>query len=236
MRIPLENVLNLRDLGGLTINLNEHTKNKQFLRSDLFLKINQSEIDYLVDYGVKVIVDLREPNVVKNFPDLLNVKPFIYYNVSLIEYTPNDMPQKPDTKLYDSYVHIIEKKKDKIKEVFDIFVKHNNETILFHCFAGKDRTGIISYLLLSIVGVPFTDIIVDYTTTDGLLYPYIVNTLMKKDTYEEELKFWVSPKENIINLNDYILKEYGSPVLYLVSIGLSLDDIQSIRLRLTESN
>ncbi|MDR2822194.1 MAG: tyrosine-protein phosphatase [Acholeplasmatales bacterium] len=231
MRIPLKNVLNLRDMGGIAVSLNQKTKDRKFLRSGFVFEIDEDEVNYLVQYGLKVVIDLREEVDVAKHPDLLNRKEFEYHNVSLIEYTPNDGSPKLDLSLYDTYLTITDKKQDKVKEVFDIILNHPNDTILFHCFAGKDRTGVIAYLLLSIAGCEFKDILADYTATESFILDYVEKNVKSKSNYLSKMKYWYATKELLIEYDTYVKDNYSGPINYLLKIGLSKEDIEKIKNR-----
>ncbi|MDR2867773.1 MAG: tyrosine-protein phosphatase [Acholeplasmatales bacterium] len=235
MRIPLPNSSNLKDLGGLYLDLKTKTKEKQFIRSDHFLSISHEEINYLANYGVKVIIDLREEYQVRKYPDLLNVKPFIYYNVSLIEYNPSSIDLAQGVSLLDSYYTIINENSNRIKKVFDVILKHPHDCILFHCFAGKDRTGLIAYLLYSIVQADFRDILADYAATSIYIAPYVQKMCRQSENFKKKIGFWNSDPDNLIQINNYLINKFGSIENYLYSIGLTNADLSNIRYRFIET-
>jgi protein-tyrosine phosphatase len=237
MRIPLDNALNLKDMGGVLIDLNKITKTHQFLRSDLFLKITDEEVNFLVNYGLKVVIDLREDHHTQvKSPDVLNRKEFTYYSISLVEYNPSIQSAKEGANLIDSYYFIVKEHQKDIKRVFDVILSHPNDTIMFHCFAGKDRTGLIAYFLYSIVGVSFLDILADYVQTEVLISPYVNKMLETKPHFKDTMVFWNSNAKNLIEINKYIINEYGSVLSYLEKVGLTKGDFEAIRRRFIETS
>jgi len=58
---------------------------------------------------------------------------------------------------------MIESMKNKFKDIFDIFLKYPYDGVMFHCSAGKDRTGMTAALLLDLIGCHEYDIVKDYS-------------------------------------------------------------------------
>ena len=61
------------------------------------------------------------------------------------------------------YIYMLEGMKNKFKDLFDIFLKYPYDGVMFHCSAGKDRTGITAALLLDLMGCHEYDIVKDYS-------------------------------------------------------------------------
>jgi protein-tyrosine phosphatase len=124
------------------------------------------------------------------------------------------------------YLSLIKNSQAAIKEVFEFFAKHENGCTLYHCTAGKDRTGIISVLLLLIADVGRFDIISNYEATYTNLR-YNAGFLEVASPYPKDVVY--SRAEYIEPVMDYLQNEYGSGEGYLEHAGVSKSDILKVK-------
>ena len=98
---------------------------------------------------------------------------------------------------------------------------------IFHCFLGKDRTGILAAMLLTLAGVEREDIVRDYTLSEEALQPFILgeiegNTGLIWENNDEHL---CSPASNMAGLLDELDSRWGGVENYLLRAGVSARDI-----------
>ena len=228
--LEIPDLKNCRDLGGYETQSGYYTKAHKYIRSSNVATLSNKALDELLDYGVNVVVDLRgsfeqsqQPNQLEVFEqvsyyhvDMLDVRKFGELDDSITNYN----------ELSGYYRFIIEAAKTQIKEVFKIFLDHLDDTILFHCSQGKDRTGIIAALLLDLAGCFEYDIVKNYSETAthiSEMMPYL------EALVEDENKQYLSSHPNhMIELLGYIYEKYGSARGYLLDIGLSEDQIDQL--------
>lgn len=182
-KIYLEGTHNTRDLGGYLLP-NDIIKSGILFRSDKLKNITHNDIIQLNNLGIQRIIDfrseierLKEPNVI----------------IEGIEYIemPIEVDKKINEKIYealnsktDMKRFLIEANRDFVKEYKDVFSKFlkviikNPVPTLFHCTAGKDRTGFATYLIYKILGLDDETIIEDYMKTN-----YFIN-----ETINEQLE------------------------------------------------
>ena len=119
-----------------------------------------------------------------------------------------------------------------LKEVLDIIADAASEPLLFHCVAGKDRTGLIAALLLALADVNPDAIAADYAESSARLadaYLTRYPDLQRAEIFEA-LR---CPEEGVHNMLAY-LAQYGGAAGYLRTIGLSDARIDRLRGRLRE--
>lgn len=108
--------------------------------------------------------------------------------------------------------------------------------VLFHCTAGKDRTGVAAAVLLSVAGVTREGIIADYTLTGvnlqrgfaQQLLGMVAQTGIPVTPRLRELAT-ESPAEAIESALDWVRDEHGDAARYLQQGGLSADEIDKLR-------
>lgn len=108
--------------------------------------------------------------------------------------------------------------------------------VVVHCHGGKDRTGMIVALALSIAGVPEEEIVADYFLTQERLAPWLEEQLADEpDTslHPEMIEFRDTRAESMIAILRHLDDTYGGPEAYLRHGGLTTDDLDRLRKRLT---
>ena len=86
---------------------------------------------------------------------------------------------QPDNPLLAFYLSALHERQAAIKEIFSVMVDASPGLVLFNCTAGKDRTGIISALLLSLVRVPRLEVIKNYTDSEKAITKLVEEFLEK---------------------------------------------------------
>jgi len=127
-----------------------------------------------------------------------------------------------DLGLFEMYRLTIEYTKREILTVFRILKCHDNYPVSIFCSLGKDRTGIISALVLSCLGVPRDLILDDYHETETHLLPSIesISRYFNRIGLTNE-EFVRAPRGVMQRLLEYIDDSYGSTSKYLEAIGFS---------------
>lgn len=228
MRYLFTNTFNTRDLGGYPINLTAHTLYKRILRSDALLSLSEDEIKFLLGINVTTIIDLRSTFEINRNPCFLkDIEGFNYKHCQM--YGFEQLPQKEEDVAALYYKNL-----ESSNAIFDVMkiLADAKSGVLFHCSAGKDRTGIISALLLSLVGVPKNDILVDYQIS----YTYILEMVKQLHMDNPDLPSFIgqSKIEYIDDFLQHFNKKYGSVENYFLEIGLTKKEIQAIKSKLTE--
>jgi len=229
VRLPLEGTTNTRDLGGYSTKDGHSTKWHVFLRSDDLVLISDQDKKFLEDYGLKTIIDLRSAMEcsMRQSPYLHHNRVH-YHNVSLFEKAdPKIMETLSLDTLGGMYVDMLMNHKNQIKKVMEIIAEAPEGSILFHCAAGKDRTGVIAMLLLGLAKVRNRDIVSNYEVSF---------TNLKRNAYFKENKASLSHLMGSTNTNMedtllYLYNHYPSIEAYLLDIGCTQDMLDKIKAR-----
>lgn len=230
IRLPLQKAYNVRDLGGYPTTDGAVTKWRRFLRADDLSSLSPEDIAFLLKYGVVGVVDLRSHDEVEKKAHPFAGHPEVgYINIPLITGDVEDATQywahNPTDFLAKFYVQLLETKGNEIHSIFDFFAKHTTGCLLFHCAAGKDRTGVLAMLLLGLAGVSTMDLIANYETT----FAHLQNNPSFQVPSEYPPEVMHSKAESIIPAIRYIVDTHGSFENYVLSAGVAKDTVNLIK-------
>ncbi len=244
IRLPLEGTTNTRDIGGYVGSNNRLFKWKKALRSDDMSRLSEKDKDYLINkYNLAKVIDLRSPAEKEKAQNVFESDDRVkYINISLADEIdpnrPTNLTDLPDTFFSDFYVSLINNKKNHFKEVLrEIINIKDDESVLFHCTAGKDRTGVTAMLLLGICGVSKQDITTNYMqTATNLKYNEHFNENNRKmfEKYKDKLsqdfmkKLASSDEIYIEHVYDVLINKYGSFREYFLHIGITEEEIEGL--------
>jgi len=247
--IPLTSIQNLRDLGGYTTTDGRTTKWRIFVRSAGMSRLTNPDRQEMVDYGIGAVVDLRSARNISDdpnpFADLVGVA---YHHhdlwgdqVSDFKSSASSLTQ--EAKLADLYRTGFPRCEGVIGEIIGTLADEGDHATVFHCAAGKDRTGMIAALLLGVARVPHEIIIADYALTALYLDdphrdhsnpdPMFIreDQAANSDTNAAPLPLYFSsclPETMALALK-FLDEEYGGIEGYVRKIGLSDAQIQRLR-------
>ncbi len=230
-RYIFENILNCRDIGGYPTS-DGVTKFGRFIRCGIVNRPEDWEIEKLNELGIGTSIDLRGNYEAEETPlnlDRLNGTDI--YNLPLFEFNVATR-EGMNLPLAQIYAEIAEKQMPNIAKVLNTIADAKDGIVLYNCFFGKDRTGILTMLLLSIAGVAKEDIIADYQQTYTYVKPYIMTHAdVLWDTNSE--KHYSLP-ETMEELIERLEEKHGSIIGYIKATGITDDAIERIRKKLCE--
>lgn len=223
------NILNCRDIGGYPTKCGS-TKFGRFLRCGIVDTPEDWEIEKLSMLGVCTVIDLRGTYEATETPlRLERIEGADIYNLPLFELNVATN-EGMSLNLAQTYEMIIENYKENIAKILNVIADAKEGVILYNCFFGKDRTGILTMLLLSIAGVSREDIVADYQQTYTYVKSYIqTHSDLLWDSRSEKHYSLPETMENVI---DSIEQKYGSVIDYILSTGVSDETIEKIRKKL----
>lgn len=168
-QIKLEGGSNFRDLGGYPTMEGKTVKWGNIFRSADVSKLTDNDLKTLSDLHLATVCDLRGPDELKTSPDRLPTG-IQYINLPAgsenTKVNMNYATINRDSMMLSFYTRT-DHLKAKYKPVFDqLLLLPTNKSLMFHCTAGKDRTGMGAALILSALGVSRDYVISDYAATN----------------------------------------------------------------------
>jgi protein-tyrosine phosphatase len=234
-RLDFPGLLNARDLGGYPTLDGSTTRWRSLVRSDDLSQLTSAGLEALSSYGIETVVDLRWPDEVAEMPSPVQALRHIRYEpFSLCTPTQQEWrARRADNTAKELWNRaMLQHLRDELRQVLEIVATASAGPLLFHCVAGKDRTGVLAALLLALADVLPEAIAYDYAESfdnlrDGYLQRYadaepaaIIDALQ-------------CPAQGVHNMLAY-LEELGGTRAYLEAIGMRREHIALLRARLRD--
>lgn len=226
--LNLEGAINLRELGGYPTKDGTTIKYNKLLRSGDISNLTGKSLVYLKKYGLKYVVDFRSDDEQRNWADTTSDFYKIYSdpvyplkgNGDKLAGILNRNSYNYLGMIYQSVV-LDTRGQQAYKLFFDLLL-HNDQpdtALLFHCAAGKDRTGIGALLILKALGVDGETITKDYLLTN-LMYEsdYEIDKILNDKSGNQSVNKMNMSKadlESITSVYEAIDHYYGSFENYL---------------------
>lgn len=242
--IPFARLHNFRDLGGYTTADGRTVRRSRLYRADSLGKLTPGTQDWdlFLTLGIRTVVDLRYPWEIEAKGRVPQHPSLTYHNQS-IEHRPYDQAALPPSVapgpyLAARYAEVAEDGTKEIRETLSLIAEaaESDTPLVFHCASGKDRTGLVAALVLSLLGVPDRTITEDFTLTERAT-PLLVAD-WRTDHPDRELvwpAYGTAPAEVMTGFLSDLKSRYGSVESYVTeTLGLPPTFVQALRTHLLE--
>ncbi len=182
-RVELGGVYNVRDLGGIP------TLDGRVVRPGMLFRA--SSLHRLADekawseFGAATVFDLRYPSEIAAFPLPSFIDDSIHAPILPQQWhqTHGSVNSDPEEHLADVYEAMLELGSTTMREIIDQLAERDSFPAIFFCMAGKDRTGFVAAVLLSLLGVSDHDIADDFALSGDEVVA-LVNWLKSREDFE----------------------------------------------------
>lgn len=236
--IPLFAAHNFRDLGGYPTDDGRVTRWRTLFRADGLYRLTISDARAVAELGVRTVVDLRTNNEVQSrgtFP--LNVQEMVYHHIPIIDATWNETSTLETDDVVEflvwAYRAMLAEAAPRFAEAITLLANDKVLPAVFHCAAGKDRTGILSALVLGSLGVGHDVIAADYGLTEQAIRRLIAWAREHQpelaDLYERmPARFAAADPKAMQVILDDVSSKYGSVRNYVREIGVDDAAVRSL--------
>ncbi len=239
-RLDIDSLPNIRDLGGYKTKGGKTVKYGALYRSGKLYKLNRKSKNLVEELKLSHVIDLRidterleKPDTVINgtknlsIPLLCTATPAITQDKSMrITLKKESKRIKKEFKTADNYMVEMYRNvltnsytKKSLVEILNVILNSNG--VLWHCNGGKDRAGLVSMLVLGLLGVDEKTIVSDYEISHVYQRKKLFwakfglsITLFKKEFKEIIINMLSAKKEYITNTLKFISDNYGSITNY----------------------
>ncbi len=226
-------LLNARDLGGHPTADGAVTRSRSLLRADDLAQLSPAGLEALADYGLETVLDLRWPEEIAAAPNPVprRLRGVRYVAVSLLADNPAAWGALGGYCAKEQWkCTVLEQLQPQLSQALAVIAAASPGPLLFHCVAGKDRTGVIAALLLALAGVVPEAIAADYAASTGNLRDAYLRRYQDGDA-AAIIEAVRCPEQAVYNMLEYLHRAGGTHA-YLAGIGLEEAEITRLGARL----
>jgi protein-tyrosine phosphatase len=235
---PFEGCFNFRDIGGYPTADGRTVRWGRYFRAGRQDRMSLQDLEKLAALGIRTQIDLRRPGEVREqgrgpLPELGSE----YHNIAVIPEGGTDRLSQivGDTAISGKrYLGYLELGADCWLQLFEILADADRHPVLVHCTAGKDRTGVSTAFLLSVLGVERAWIEADYGLTNRDVARHVdflerQQGLPEGMAREAMIRVAGIPAEAMGEFLDGLEARWGGVIGYLRSIGIGDDTLDAVR-------
>jgi len=229
--IPFEAVRNFRDLGGYQTQNGRTVAWRRLFRSGDLRNMTRGDLTMLTEeIGLTSVIDLRSTvELEQQGGGLLSEAGISYYSIPFITGGGERKLREPFSafsNMGELYLYLVNQGGlgRRVVEALEVIAEPQNHPVVFHCAMGKDRTGILAAIILSVLGVADEYIIDDYTMSAPYMEELInsMNHDPKMAEFARHLPgfFFEAAPESMSLFLSTMQREYGSVRGYIETQGV----------------
>jgi protein-tyrosine phosphatase len=233
-----EGCFNFRDIGGYPTKEGKKIKKGIYFRTGRQDRMSEKDLAELKNLKISTQIDLRKPEeILDQGKGPLENMGADYINIPIIPDGGSDQLSRlvGDTGISGKrYLGYLEFGPESWLKIFEILANKDSLPVVLHCTAGKDRTGVSTAFLLSVLGVDRDLIEADYKLTNldtERQADFIESTVGYPDGYDRESMITAAgvPKDAMKDFLDGVESKWGSAVEYLKKIGVTEEQMEMVR-------
>jgi protein-tyrosine phosphatase len=239
--VPFTTVFNFRDLGGYPTGDGRTVCWGRLYRSDGLWRLSEDDFDRFAALGVRTVLDLRRPDELDADGRVAASLGMEYHNVNFhAELWPEHTlgPEAMPRYLADRYAEMADgglSGRNAVSTSLALLARADTAPLVFHCAAGKDRTGVLAALTLALLGVDDEHIAEDYALSAEAERRY--HSWRGRVSAEEAVEAghapaWVlnpCPREAMLLFLTELRERHGSVEEYAGRAGVGADGIDALR-------
>jgi protein tyrosine/serine phosphatase len=241
--VELAGADNVRDLGGLPVRDGRRTRRASLLRSGTLQHLTEDDVRVLVEeIGLRTVVDLRLADEAEREGSALHgVDGVAYLSLPLwsADRVRADAVAYAEMDIVDHYLAFLDGSAETVVTAARTFADPDRLPAVFHCAAGKDRTGVLAAVLLDAVGVTHEAIVADYARTEERI-DAIRARLAQLETYRRMRAVargtgtMTADADTMRRFLDHLTTRYGGGAGYLAAHGATDDDLDALTAALVD--
>jgi protein tyrosine/serine phosphatase len=210
---------------------------RRLFRSDSLHRLGEADREMFAKLGVRTVIDLRRPVEVNRDGRVSEDHGLRYHHIHPEHAQWHDSPlddgQSLARWLADRYLDLARDGRAGLAAALGVIADESSAPVVVHCVAGKDRTGVVCALALSLLGVADADVAEDYalsTESSERFTQWLRES--DPDSVSMPVQFLASPAEAMLLFLRDLRQRYGSIERYLTDAGLTEAQIHALRVHL----
>lgn len=235
--IPFEASFNFRDLGGYETVDGRTTAWGRLYRSDALHRMTPGDVTRAAALGIRTVFDLRARHELDDDGTVPAGLVVTHLHLPMIDVVRPTEPPSETLVSGEGYVAMLESGGNAVRGVFEGLAEAASIPAVFHCAAGKDRTGIVAALVLAAVGVKESAIVEDYVLTQSTKARS--NEWIRVNepaTAERTAQYPPSAREaraeTMVAFLDTVRERHGDVVALLADLGIAESTVAGARANL----
>ncbi len=239
--IELDGAVNFRDLGGYATVDGQRTRWRVMFRADGLGDLTEADLDVLRQLRIRTVIDLRTGHELEQSRFNVEAHPVDFHHFPFIKSlsAPEEFDPTAPGFLGTQYQQMLEDAAPQIAGALSALAAPEARPAVFHCTAGKDRTGLLSALVLSLLGVPEDTVVADYALSGAAMARLRAKLLITFpdgqlliDTDSDA--FFSADPSNMVSLFAHLKERYGTTAQYVSAIGVPSEVVDSLRQAMLE--
>ncbi|MEU4577890.1 tyrosine-protein phosphatase [Nonomuraea sp. ATR24] len=235
--IKFANIHNFRDIGGYATKDGRTVRWQRLYRADSLGWLAGPDLETFRALGVRTVIDLRHPFEVDRHGRVPDEHGLAYHNLPIEgrrwQFATFDEAEGVPRFLADRYLEVTEDGVDNLRTALETVCRADSAPAVIHCAAGKDRTGLLTAMILAVAGVADDDIVADYELTGLATERFIADWRARHPDEELWPGFGLAPAEAMRLFLADLADRHGSVESYVTGVvGLSPDAVGELRAHL----
>jgi len=230
--LRLEGAANFRDLGGLPTSSGGAVRRGRIFRSDVLYRLTERDTVALQPLGLRTVIDLRSRDEVRTYPQSpLEIAGLRHVNVPIMSEVYSETGD-----IAEDYLLLLRNAGKGFHALFG-HLANDPYPLVINCFAGKDRTGLASALILGALGVPDAEIVADYALSEQHMvrHMHIHARADEPPADAGPLPAWLAATPATMEATLHAISEdWGSVRGYLEAIGIPARELRRLSDALVE--
>jgi protein-tyrosine phosphatase len=235
--VVFELAFNVRDLGGLPTEDGRTIRRGLLYRGDGVHRLTGADLDTARALELRTVVDLRTTGEIDRggrYP--VQEHAVDWHSLPILErmWSEDDLVATTGAPAFlcERYLDMLRSGGPAIARIVDL--ASDGTPMLFHCAAGKDRTGVVAAVLLGLAGVSPEEIAADYHATAGAMaafvdwltvtYPEAIDSMTSQPP-----EYLEAPLEAMTMFLERLDERYGSMEGFVESLGVEADTVERLR-------
>ena len=240
--VPLDTAFNLRDLGGYPTIEGRRVVWWRVYRSDDLGHLAGRDLDTVRSLGVRTVLDLRSDGEVAAGTFPVAAHPVALHHLPVLTRTWHEeevdvlaaLADRATPYLVARYLDLLDEGGPALAAAIEVMARPVSQPVLFHCAAGKDRTGVLAALVLSVLGVADEDIAADYTLSADAMARRLAwlqaNDPAGAVAMAGQPAGWLAaPTEVMVTVLRHLREVHGGAESYLAAHGVDRSTFNTLR-------
>ena len=231
--LPIQGCANFRDLGGYRNSEGKTVRWRRLFRSDALQELTDKDAEFATqEMNISLVVDLRNTDEAQR--DGTGPLPALgadYRHFPLLEgrgippFTGGDVVER----LSAAYQWLTNNSGGLLAEAVSAIGGIEGGGVVFHCSAGKDRTGVLAALLLEVLGVDAETIMADYLLTNEAIEGVLKRIKAMQNSATVTAQSLAAQPAAFQRFQETLQNEYGGAESYLLRHGVASPTLERLR-------